>query len=246
MALREEWKNTGNWLFKWRSYLPLPLVVLIFLGAGNFTYPYGSHFLDVLWELGCLCIAFLGLGIRILTVGYVPFGTSGRNTHRQVARVLNTSGMYSIVRHPLYLGNFFIWLGLSLYLRLWWITVITLLVFWLYYERIMFAEEAFLEQKFGQAFIHWAEETPALFPKISKWKKPQIPFSFRTVLRREYTSFFAVISSFTVLEIFTDWYSQEHFEVDYLWLTIFTCSLVCYLTIRIIKKHTTWLSIEGR
>ena len=32
--------------------------------------------------------------------------TSGRNTHDQVADSLNTSGIYSIVRHPLYVGNF--------------------------------------------------------------------------------------------------------------------------------------------
>uniref|UniRef100_A0A7C3Z7K4 DUF1295 domain-containing protein n=1 Tax=Desulfobacca acetoxidans TaxID=60893 RepID=A0A7C3Z7K4_9BACT len=31
----------------------------------------------------------------------------------QLQKVWKTSGMYAIVRHPLYLGNFFMWLGLT-------------------------------------------------------------------------------------------------------------------------------------
>ncbi|MGB8874133.1 MAG: hypothetical protein WCC75_12145, partial [Desulfobaccales bacterium] len=45
--------------------------------------------------------------------GLPPRGTSGRNTQGQVAETLNTTGIYSLVRNPLYLGNFLIWLGLS-------------------------------------------------------------------------------------------------------------------------------------
>ena len=62
---------------------------------------------------------------------------------------LNTSGLYSVVRHPLYLGNYLMWLGVALFSRTWWAPVIVSLVFWLYYERIMFAEEEFLRRQFG-------------------------------------------------------------------------------------------------
>ena len=52
--------------------------------------------------------------MRFYTVGTTPKETSGRNTNQQVAAVLNSTGMYSMLRHPLYLGNYLIWVGLSI------------------------------------------------------------------------------------------------------------------------------------
>lgn len=57
------------------------------------------------------------------TIGQVPKGTSGRNTSQQVADTLSTDGVYSVVRHPLYLGNFLMCMGVSMmphqYLLVW-------------------------------------------------------------------------------------------------------------------------------
>lgn len=134
MTLREELERTGNWLFKWRSYMPLLMIFLVFLAAFEFKYPGESHKMDHIWEMICLAVSFVGLIIRITTVGYVPGCTSVRETKEQVAETLNTTGIYSIVRHPLYLGNFIIWFGLSLILFKWWFTLIVCLVCWVYYE----------------------------------------------------------------------------------------------------------------
>ncbi len=100
-----------------------------------------------------------------LTVGFAPKNTSGRNTAAgQMADELNVTGIYSIVRHPLYVGNFFMWLGPVLFLRSVWFTIVFCLVYWLYYERIMFAEEQFLRRKFGDAYDKWSEKVKAFIP----------------------------------------------------------------------------------
>lgn len=246
MALREEFEKTGNWLFRWRSYLPLLLIVLILITVRNFEYPYQSHKLDQLWEIFCLIISFFGLGIRIFTVGCVSKGTSGRNTYKQVADVLNTTGMYSIVRHPLYLGNFFIWFGISLSIRVWWFTIITILIFLLYYEKIMFAEEEFLRRKFGDAFVKWSTRTPAFLPKLKNWQSPSLQFSLKTSLKREYSGFFGIIVSFIFLDIIKDKVIYNKFEFDLMWLLIFAFGLIVYLTLMILKKKTKILEVEGR
>ena len=98
-----------------------------------------------IWPLVCLSVGMAGQKVRALCVGYTPRGTSGRNTKEgQVAETLNTLGMYSICRHPLYLGNLLMWLGIVMYMGHVWFTVAFLLLYALYYERIMFAEEHFL------------------------------------------------------------------------------------------------------
>jgi len=246
MALKKELKQQGEWLFRWRSYLPLLLAILFLAAFSSYESPFSNPKLDRIWELFCLSVSFVGLGIRILTTGYAPFGTSGRNTGGQVAEVLNTTGMYSLVRHPLYLGNFIIWFGISLFLRLWWLSLITTLIFWLYYEKIMYAEEDFLEQKFGDAFREWARQTPAFVPNLKGWRAPSLSFSWRTAIRREYSGFFAIIASFTVLDILSEFYLHGRIVLDPMWLKIFAVGLIIYLTLRYLKKRTRILHVEGR
>ena len=246
MALKEEFEKVGNWLFRWRSYLPLLLAGIILTGMWNFEYPGNSHYLDRVWELLCLAISLFGLVIRSYTIGHTPKGTSERNTHSQEAKSLNTTGMYSIVRHPLYLGNFFCWLGVSMFPRVWPVSGIIILTFWLYYERIMFAEEEFLRRKFEEEYEKWTNKTPAFFPRLKNWVPNVLPFSIRNVLKREYSGLFAIIVSFTFLEIIGDIFAEGVFELDPLWVTLFLVGMTAYLALRTLKKKTGFLNVAGR
>lgn len=246
MALREEFESTGNWLFRWRSYLPLAIIGIFLLALREFEYPGRSETLDHLWEALCLLASFLGLGIRVFTIGHTPKGTSGRNTRQQVADTLNTTGMYSTVRNPLYLGNFFMGLGIALFAYLWWLTLIYILAFWLYYERIIFAEEAYLRNKFGIDYLEWANKTPVFIPKISQYRKANLPFSLRNVLKREYNGFFAVIVTFFILETFGEIFAKGRLEFDLGWILLSGIGFIVWLTLRTLKKYTRILNVEGR
>jgi len=242
MALWHECERVGNWFFRRRSYLPLLLIIVFLLALHDLAQVPGRPVPGRAWEIFCLGISFLGLFVRLLTVGFVPRGTSGRNTRSQVADVLNTSGMYAMVRHPLYLGNFLMWLGIALFFRVWWLALIFCLVFWLYYEKIMYAEEAFLQDKFGDAFQTWAAATPLFIPRLSRWQAPTLKFSWRSALKREYASFFAMISVFFTLHLLSRLYLQRTLSIDRLWLAIFLLSLVFYGTVRYLKKRTNLLA----
>jgi protein-S-isoprenylcysteine O-methyltransferase Ste14 len=151
MALVHEFEKSGNWLFKRRSWLPVFIIVggvaMMYLGNRQ------AILFDMRDEIIFLGVSVFGLLIRALTVGFTPKNTSGRNTvNGQVADELNVTGIYSLLRHPLYLGNFFMWLGPVLFLRSVEAALLFLLIYWLYYERIMFAEEQFLRSKFGDIY----------------------------------------------------------------------------------------------
>jgi protein-S-isoprenylcysteine O-methyltransferase Ste14 len=244
--LIEEFKKTGTWLFRWRSYLPLVLLVLAIPAVQASVSRPNHYLLNASWEVLCLAIAFSGLAVRILTVGYVPAGTSGRNTLKQVASSLNVTGMYAIVRHPIYLGNFLMWFGVSLLPRCWWFTVITVLIFWLYYERIMFAEESFLLEQFGDAYRQWAARTPAFIPKFKNWVKPDLPFSLKSAISREYSSFFTIIVMFTLFKVMVGLFSRGSLVPDLPTALLFSLGLLTYVTIRVLKKNTGLLQAEGR
>lgn len=246
MALREEFEQVGQWLFRWRSYLPLLMFGLVLLALRHFSYPHDSHALDQLWEFACFALSLAGLGLRAATVGCAPKGTSGRNVAGQVADSLTTSGLYSVVRHPLYLGNFLMGLGVALFPRLWWVTLLYILSFWLYYERIMFAEEEFLRRKFGDRYVAWASRTPAFVPRVTRWRPPALPFSWRWALRREYASFFALVVAFTVLEVIGDAVATGRLTLDPIWGVLLALSAILYAVLRVLSKRTSLLAVPGR
>jgi protein-S-isoprenylcysteine O-methyltransferase Ste14 len=246
MALQEEFEKTGEYFFRWRSYLPLFMAVLFIPALAQFRYPFAHRGLDLAWDGGCLAVSLLGQVVRFFTVGFVPRGTSGRNTRGQVAEVLNTTGMYAVVRNPLYLGNFIIWFGLSLFMKSLWFSTIIILFFTLFYERIIFREETFLREKFGDAFRQWADATPAIIPKFKNWRPPSLPFSWKSAINREYGTFFAIIATFTVLELLAGLFTHGKLTLEAIWIKLFFGSAVIYLTVRFLKKKTKVLATDNR
>jgi protein-S-isoprenylcysteine O-methyltransferase Ste14 len=246
MPLQEEFENLGNRFFRWRSYLPLVMGALFLAALLSYRHPYAAPGAGRAWQMFCLLISMAGLVIRFFTVGFAPRGTSGRNTRGQVAEALNISGMYSVVRNPLYLGNFIIWLGLALFIKIWWVILIVILAFTLFYERIIFAEEKFLREKFGEDFLNWAALTPAIMPRWKNWRPPELSFSWKSAIKREYSSWFAAISSFTVIEVIRGSLRVGALDLNKNWLMIFGVSLIIYLTIRTLKKKTRILSTVDR
>ncbi len=248
MALREDLEKQGNWLFRHRSYLPLlaiPIFLIALRNSEQLERIFGRS-VEMVWGEASIGISFFGLIIRCIVAGYAPRGTSGKNTRSQVAEVLNTTGMYSIVRNPLYLGNFIIVVGATLFIQVWWLALIVWFSFWIYYERIILAEEDFLREKFGDTFLEWAKITPVFFPKFKNWKKPSLPFSFKTVLRREFSTFFSIIVFFTVLDIAADLFAEGKFEFSLAWVTLFIFGLIIYIILLILKKKTRILDVPGR
>ena len=244
MPMIEEFQQSGNLLFRWRSYAPLAFFTIILASLSGFAYPFGEHAYDLAWEIFCLFVGASGIAIRILTVSFVPEGTSGRGTKKPSATRLNTTGMYSVVRNPIYLGNFLTFATPVLFVRVWWALVIFVLAFALYYERIIFAEEMFLRQKFGQDYIDWASRTPVFFPEFSNWVKPDLPFSWKMALFREYHGIYGLIAALTAMEILGDFYLTHTFVLDTFWLVLFSLGTCFYLTVRFLVKCTDVLRIE--
>jgi protein-S-isoprenylcysteine O-methyltransferase Ste14 len=247
MALTDEMGEQGLWLFRWRSYLPTALLVLLFPASLlGLRWPFGSYEFHMRWEFACFTLSFLGLAIRCATVGCVPGGTSGRGTRDQIAKVLNTTGWYSVLRHPLYFGNYLIGLGVTLVWFDWWAPVIYTLFFWLYYERIMFAEELFLEAKFGDDFRKWAASTPAFFPRFSRWRSSELPFSMKTVLRREYSGLLLLVILHSGMEVIEHIWLDRQLRLGPYWTFTLIAAIGIYITLSVMKKHSRLLVVRGR
>lgn len=245
--LKDDLVRQGDWLFRWRGYIPLLMIPVIFFGFRQASY-YGDApgIYDELWRALCFIVALSGLAIRVMVVGHAPSGTSGRITKHQKASRLNTTGMYSLCRNPLYVGNFFMHFGVLLFLNSFFVLAVFTLYFWLYYERIILREEDFLAKKFGDEYRAWSEHTPVFIPRFSGWERPDLPFSWRTVLRREYTGLFTVILALTAMEITGGLLATGEVSVGAEWRVVFAFGLAVYLILRSLKKYTRLLHEPGR
>lgn len=241
--------DQGDRLFRWRSYVLLGLAPLGVYAIISSPEPIGAVFgvaAGRAWDVGCIALAFLGLAIRAFTVGHTPEGTSGRNTKAQIAHTLNTTGTYSITRNPLYLANAIVCLAIALFTQSLMFVLVMGMFLIIYLERIIAAEERFLAGEFGDQYREWTERVPVFFPSFSLWHQAQLPFSFRNVLRREYSSFFAIIAAVTVIHYAHEVFGKGETVIGFGWSSFFVFGAVVYLTLRSLKKYSTILDVEGR
>lgn len=256
--LQYEMESQGNVLFRWRSYLPIIILIAGLAVYANTQYKIKEGIVEAMpfsFDLICLGVATLGLIIRIYTVGHTPKNTSGRNTAEgQVADEVNTTGIYSLVRHPLYVGNFFMWLGPAMYTADIWFTITFILFYYVYYERIMYAEEQFLVGKFGEIYANWAKITPAFIPSFSNWNNAKLGFSWKKVLKKEKNGLFAMFAVFCIFCALGAYIQGGDISSKEFWLTgsmkFWTYGSVVtgviYFILKFFKKYTKVFEEEGR
>lgn len=88
-------------------------------------------------------------------------------------RKLATTGAYSLVRHPLYLGNFLILAGFTLACANLWVVALVVFFLLFYYPAAIRYEDHKLEGIFGDDWRAWSGRTPAMFPTGLKWQSNQ-------------------------------------------------------------------------
>jgi protein-S-isoprenylcysteine O-methyltransferase Ste14 len=175
----------GKFLFKFRSFTPLPLIVLTFI----FFKPLSPL---PLWTVIGLIIACAGEGLRMISVGYAGSGTSGRENFLK-AESLNSTGLYSLVRNPLYWGNILIFAGLLTLFAHPAALVLFVTFLFLQYHFIVLAEENFLRRQHGQAYIDYCGRVNRWLPRFDGYAHPSHRFDARKVFFKENDSCFNLL-----------------------------------------------------
>ena len=109
---------------------------------------------ELLLAVGTPFIA-AGTALRLFASGFIT-----KN------RELATDGPYALVRHPLYTGNIAIVSGFAIASSQWWAVVIALAFFWFYYPTAVEYEDRKLHKLFGDRWLQWAGDVPALMPSF--------------------------------------------------------------------------------
>ena len=166
-----------SFLFKKRSYTPIPLVLAI-LYFSQLSFPF--------WAYGGTFI-MLGELIRLSAIRYA----GGRTRTTKVgANSLCTSGPYSRTRNPLYIGNVFIYSGVVLLsggIYMFQLLAIVIFYFIFQYSMIISLEEEKLSTVFGKDYFKYKNNVPRVIPLIIPWdsKSKLKPASILKTLKTE-------------------------------------------------------------
>jgi len=168
--------KSREFFFKYRSFTPIPLILIALVFAKITIYSFIAGFL----------IAFSGEFIRLWSVRYA--GKATRTTGEVGADVLVTTGPYGHTRNPLYLGNFLLSFGMLViaWPLMPWFMLVFLALFIVQYGAIISLEEDFLKDKFGDIYTEYEQNVPRFFPRLSNWGKgDREPTPLKRAMRTE-------------------------------------------------------------
>jgi len=178
--------------FKYRSYTPIPLVILALI----FAKPTGTTF----WS--GLCVMLCGEAIRFWGVAYA--GSTTRTTTTAGGDRLITDGPFAYVRNPLYVGNFFLSAGYLIMSWAWmpWMIGIYLPLFAFQYGMIVHLEEAYLAERFHSLYEEYQKQVNRWIPRVRPYrgKDRSLP-RYAHALRSERTTFLTILLVWTLLLI---------------------------------------------
>lgn len=171
-------KNLSQKLFKYRSYTPIPFLIVMLIFADSTPLTLGIGFI----------MAVIGEFFRFWGVSYA--GSETRTTGNVGGTYLVISGPFAYVRNPLYLGNILLYLGIGImsnalfpYLQ-----VFALVFFYVQYKFIIDEEEKFLREKFQNHYDEFYNNVPRLLPQLKPFRAGDIkqpPFQIRAAFKSE-------------------------------------------------------------
>ena len=147
------------WMFRNRSYTPLPFLIVMVLFAEPTITSLAIGF----------AIVLLGESIRFWGVSIA--GAETRTTGTVGGTYLITTGPFAYVRNPLYVGNMLMYAGVGVMsMALFpWLLICACLWFYMQYTLIISREEEYLTGHFGAAYDEYRSHVPRLFPRLTPY-----------------------------------------------------------------------------
>jgi protein-S-isoprenylcysteine O-methyltransferase Ste14 len=190
------WVEAGRFWFKHRGLLlPIAIVLLLIPSPAILADPAVAGLIG-------LAIALIGQLVRSTTVG-LEYIIRGGKDHKVYADKLVTGGIYAHVRNPMYVGNFFLMLGMAIGSNSWVFLLAGIPIAMLMHKAIVAAEEDFLRNKFGAEFDAFCARSPRWVPRLTGLAATLggMRFNWRRMLVKEYQKPFDWVAALALVVI---------------------------------------------
>jgi protein-S-isoprenylcysteine O-methyltransferase Ste14 len=224
----------GNFSFKYRGYMLPVAVILLFIPSARFTAD------PALAGLIGFLIAVVGQACRIGTIGLAYIIRGGKD-HKVYAEELVTSGLYSHVRNPMYVGNFFLIVGLAIASNSWVFALVGIPLALGMHRAIVAAEENFLRNKFGAQFDAFCARVPRWVPRLPGLLTTvrSMNFEWRRVVAKEYAAtfdWFSAVAVVVLVKLGRDGLLDDHQGLTGLMVAVVLVRFVLWFAARQINR----------
>jgi len=180
----------GGWLFRQRSWLPLPIIAALVL------LPHPPRSFAVV-SIG-LSLVILGEALRLWAVNHI--GVVSRTRSDRLGPLVAT-GPFGRVRNPLYLGNIALWVGFTMSAGLVWLAPIVFLALVAEYHAIVRWEEVLLGERLGEPYRAYCRQVPRWLPsqRLPGPVAPSDAFRWRDTLFSERSTLMAIALGCAIL-----------------------------------------------
>jgi protein-S-isoprenylcysteine O-methyltransferase Ste14 len=190
---------------------------------------------NIILNLVGLLISLLGETIRITAVGYSFTGTSGRETYLK-ADALNTTGIYSIVRNPLYIGNFLMFTGIVLVFSNIFAVIVFAVFLILQYYFIILAEENYLQGEYDRLYDNYCSQVRRIIPGFKNYRKNKNPFNLKKIFLKENDSIFNLLIMFLLVLLYKERVYNGRINQPLIFIIPGGILIVAYVLLKVIKK----------
>ena len=229
--------KTGDFLFKYRNLL-FPLLLVVLFASYKTVHEYnGSEEAEDIKDVVAILIVAAGLIIRGAVIGFKYIKRGGLNK-KVYAEKLVTDGFFGLCRNPLYVGNLTIYFGVLLMHGSPMVLAIGMAGFLFIYTAIVAAEEFFLRNEFGQAYVDYCRDVPRWGIRFLNFRKATqgMQFNWKRALIKDYGTIVNAVIAVSLLSLLEDEQFDDYSDANY-WYAAIAITLILGLMVRIAKKR---------
>jgi len=171
-----------------------PLLFAIF----SFSHEIENDWL--IWPLGILTF-ILGFTLRIWAQQHIHY-------RLDIRRHLTTTGPYSFVRNPIYIGNTLICLSATILSELLWLIPVTIVWCAVVYSLVVHYEETRLKELYGEEYLRYMLETPRWTPNFLNIKNIKLINQYFGISILAEIHCFLILVPFVLKEIISSWFQH--------------------------------------
>ena len=199
MTWLDRWMvRAGSFFFRYRNGL-FPVTYglsALLLKPRVILHPAIDHLLGLLG----IAVTLAGELVRLTTIGFEYIERGGKNKQVYASRLVQ-SGIYSLTRNPMYLGNVLIVLGVAMMAGSPWMYRLVVPFFLFVYWAIVRAEEAYLQEHFRAEYTRYCERVNRFIPRFQHLREALAGFQYnwKRAVRQELSTLALVFSALVLV-----------------------------------------------
>lgn len=230
----------GKFFFRYRNAL-FPLIFAISALVLRPRIMFANMVVDRLLVSAGVALALLGQTVRLITIGFDYIHRGGKGGQVYAGRLVR-GGAYGLTRNPMYVGNAFIAIGMTMQFGspLAYLVIIPFFLF--VYRAIVAAEESYLREKFGAEYKDYEKSVNRYLPTLARFGEAfaGVRFDWRKSIKKDLGTVVGLTIGLILIPVWRAYFLYGREATEFVVMRTLSLSLgigALYLFLLKLKRH---------